>query len=202
MRRHLVLVLVAFLCPLAAAQNQAPERPSGWTDKPPVTAKHWMIAAANPLAVEAGYRILKRGGSAVDAAIAVQLVLGLTEPQSSGLGGGAFMLLHDAKAKKLIAYDGRETAPAAAKPDRFMKDGEPISFYGAVIGGKAVGVPRNRTLAGNHAPETRTIEVVRTVCAGHRTRRAGLCRITTPSCVDCRGRISHAAARKSVLLRR
>lgn len=141
MRRHLVLVLVAFLCPLAAAQNQAPERPSGWTDKPPVTAKHWMIAAANPLAVEAGYRILKRGGSAVDAAIAVQLVLGLTEPQSSGLGGGAFMLLHDAKANRLIAYDGRETAPAAATPDRFMKDGNPISFRDAVIGGKSVGVP-------------------------------------------------------------
>ncbi len=141
MQRHFVLVFLAYFCPLAAAQNQSPERASGWTDKAPVFAKHWMIAAANPLAVEAGYQILKRGGNAVDAAIAVQLVLGLVEPQSSGLGGGAFMLLHDGMAKKLVAYDGRETAPATATPDRFMKDGEPISFYTAVIGGKSVGVP-------------------------------------------------------------
>ena len=141
MRRILVLVLLAQICPLSAAQNQFPERPSGWTDKAPVIAKHWMVAAANPLAADAGYRILKRGGNAVDAAIAVQLVLGLVEPQSSGLGGGAFLLLHDGKAKRLVAYDGRETAPAAAKPDRFMKDGQPLSFYGAVIGGKSVGVP-------------------------------------------------------------
>ncbi len=100
-----------------------------------------MVAAANPLAVEAGSRILKQGGNAVDAAIAVQLVLGLVEPQSSGLGGGAFLLLHDAKANRLIAYDGRETAPAAATPDRFMQDGKPMSFYAAVVGGRAVGVP-------------------------------------------------------------
>jgi len=143
MRRLLTAVSVACLVvgAQAVAQNQAPERPSGWTDKAPVTARHWMVAAANPLAVDAGYRILKQGGNAVDAAIAVQLVLGLTEPQSSGLGGGAFMLLHDAKTNKLIAYDGRETAPAAATPDRFMKDGKPMSFYDAVVGGKSVGVP-------------------------------------------------------------
>ena len=141
MKRLLFLVLLACLGPLAAAQNQSPERASGWTVKAPVKAKHWMIAAANPLAVDAGVSILKQGGNAVDAAIAVQLVLGLVEPQSSGLGGGAFMLLHDGKARRLIAYDGRETAPAAAMPDRFMKDGEPISFHAAVIGGKSVGVP-------------------------------------------------------------
>jgi len=143
MRRLLAAVSVACLVvgAQAAAQNQAPERPSGWTDKAPVTARHWMVAAANPLAVDAGYRILKQGGNAVDAAIAVQLVLGLTEPQSSGLGGGAFMLLHDGKTNKLIAYDGREVAPAAATPDRFMKDGKPMSFYDAVVGGKSVGVP-------------------------------------------------------------
>ena len=131
------------LAPLgSSAQNQAPERPSGWTDKRPVSSKRFMVAAANPLAVEAGYRILKQGGTAVDAAIAVQLVLGLVEPQSSGLGGGAFLLAHDAKTKKLIAYDGRETAPAAAKPDRFLgQDGKPLAFYDAVIGGKSVGVP-------------------------------------------------------------
>jgi gamma-glutamyltranspeptidase/glutathione hydrolase len=100
-----------------------------------------MVVAANPLAVDAGYRILKQGGSAVDAAIAVQLVLGLVEPQSSGLGGGAFMLVHDGKAKRLVAYDGRETAPAAATPDRFLQDGRPMSFFAAVVGGRAVGVP-------------------------------------------------------------
>jgi gamma-glutamyltranspeptidase/glutathione hydrolase len=126
---------------LAFGQPHAPEHPSGWTDKAPVTAKHWMVAAANPYAVDTGYAILKKGGSAVDAAIAMQLVLGLTEPQSSGIGGGAFLLVHDARAKRLTAYDGRETAPAAARPDRFLKNGMPIEFYDAVVGGKSVGVP-------------------------------------------------------------
>jgi gamma-glutamyltranspeptidase/glutathione hydrolase len=108
----------------------------------PVTSTRFMVVAANPLAVEAGYRILKQGGSAVDAAIAVQLVLGLVEPQSSGIGGGAFMLAHDAKRKKLVAYDGRETAPAAAKPDRFLDaDGKPLHFLDAIVGGRSVGVP-------------------------------------------------------------
>ncbi|MEO8754429.1 MAG: gamma-glutamyltransferase [Casimicrobiaceae bacterium] len=139
MRRALVLALAAPL--FAIAEAPAPEHPSGWTDKKPVTARHWMVAAANPLATEAGYRILRRGGTAVDAAIAVQLVLGLVEPQSSGIGGGAFMLLHDARAKRLVVYDGRETAPAAAQPDRFLKDGRPLEFHDAVVGGKAVGVP-------------------------------------------------------------
>jgi gamma-glutamyltranspeptidase/glutathione hydrolase len=127
---------------IAVAQDQAPERPSGWIDKKPVVSKRFMVAAANPLAVDAGYSILRQGGSAVDAAIAVQLVLGLVEPQSSGIGGGAFMLVHDAKRNKLIAYDGRETAPAAAKPDRFLdSEGKPLAFYAAVVGGKSVGVP-------------------------------------------------------------
>lgn len=100
-----------------------------------------MVVAANPLAVDAGYRVLAQGGSAVDAAIAVQLVLGLVEPQSSGLGGGSFMLVHDARGKRLIAYDGRETAPAAARPDRFLRNGRPVEFYDAVLGGRSVGVP-------------------------------------------------------------
>lgn len=107
----------------------------------PATSKRFMIAAANPHAVDAGYAILRRGGSAVDAAIAVQLVLGLVEPQSSGIGGGAFMLVHDARTGKLIAYDGREVAPAAATPERFLKDGKPLGFFDAVIGGRSVGVP-------------------------------------------------------------
>ncbi|HQR11189.1 MAG TPA: gamma-glutamyltransferase, partial [Casimicrobiaceae bacterium] len=114
---------------------------SGWTDRAPVTSTRWMVAAANPIAVDAGASILKQGGNAVDAAIALQLVLGLVEPQSSGLGGGAFLLLHDARTRKLIAFDGRETAPAAATADRFMHDGAPMSFFRALSGGKSVGVP-------------------------------------------------------------
>ncbi|MCC7327490.1 MAG: gamma-glutamyltransferase [Burkholderiales bacterium] len=133
---------VACLVPaIALAQHVAPEHPSGWLDRQPVASRHWMVAAANPQAARAGYAILARGGSAVDAAVAVQLVLGLVEPQSSGIGGGAFMLLHDARAKRLVAYDGRETAPAAAKPDRFLRDGKPLEFYDAVVGGRSVGVP-------------------------------------------------------------
>jgi gamma-glutamyltranspeptidase/glutathione hydrolase len=116
-----------------------------------------MIATANPLAVDAGYRILAGGGSAVDAAIAVQLVLGLVEPQSSGLGGGAFLLVHDARTNKLLAYDGRETAPGAAKADRFLQDGKPLAFHDAVIGGKSVGVPGVvRTLEIAHRRHGRT----------------------------------------------
>jgi gamma-glutamyltranspeptidase/glutathione hydrolase len=100
-----------------------------------------MVAAANPLAVEAGLNVLKKGGSAVDAAAAVQAVLGLVEPQSSGLGGGAFMTYYDAATKKVIAYNGRETAPAGATPDMFLQDGKPLSFPTAVTSGKATGVP-------------------------------------------------------------
>jgi gamma-glutamyltranspeptidase / glutathione hydrolase len=137
----LAVALIAAI-PCGHAQDESPERASGWTDKSPVTSRHFMVAAANPLAVEAGYRILRQGGSAVDAAIAVQLVLNLVEPQSSGIGGGAFMLVHDARRNRLVAYDGRETAPAAARPDRFLgADGKPIFFFDAVIGGRSVGVP-------------------------------------------------------------
>jgi gamma-glutamyltranspeptidase/glutathione hydrolase len=107
-----------------------------------VASRRFMVAAANPHAVEVGYRILRQGGSAVDAAVAVQLVLGLVEPQSSGIGGGAFMLVHDARRHRLMAYDGRETAPAAAKPDRFLdQDGKPLKFFDAFVGGRSVGVP-------------------------------------------------------------
>lgn len=126
----------------AFAQSAAPELPSGWTPKQAVSAKREMIATANPLATEAGYRILKRGGSAADAAVTAQLVLNLVEPQSSGIGGGAFIVHHQGRTGKLAAYDGRETAPAAAMPERFLdKDGTPLKFIDAVVGGKSVGVP-------------------------------------------------------------
>jgi gamma-glutamyltranspeptidase/glutathione hydrolase len=125
-----------------AATGVAPEGPSERTDKAPVASRHFMVATANPLATRAGYDILRAGGNAVDAVIAAQLVLGLTEPQSSGLGGGAFMLVHDARTHHLLAYDGRETAPAAALPTRFLApDGSPLAFHDAVIGGRSVGVP-------------------------------------------------------------
>ncbi|HYY61451.1 MAG TPA: gamma-glutamyltransferase [Burkholderiales bacterium] len=107
-----------------------------------VVAREFMVAAAHPLAVEAGYDVLARGGSAVDAAIAVQLVLGLVEPESSGIGGGAFLLHWSQREQRLRSYDGRETAPAAARRDRFLDAaGKPLAFHEAVIGGRSVGVP-------------------------------------------------------------
>jgi gamma-glutamyltranspeptidase / glutathione hydrolase len=105
-------------------------------------AQRHMIAAANPLAAKAGLAILRAGGSAVDAAIATQLVLTLVEPQSSGIGGGAFMLHYDASSRKTIAFDGRETAPAKATEKLFLKtDGGRMKFWTAVVGGRSVGVP-------------------------------------------------------------
>jgi gamma-glutamyltranspeptidase / glutathione hydrolase len=121
---------------------QAPELPSGWTDKTTQYNDRDMVAAANPLAVDAGVAILAQGGSAVDAAIAVQMVLTLVEPQSSGIGGGAFLMHFDPASGDLVAYDGRETAPAAATPDMFLgADGRPLPFTQAVDGGLSVGTP-------------------------------------------------------------
>ncbi len=127
---------------LAPAEIAQPEGASGYTEKRSVTTNKFAVAAANPLATDAGYQILKAGGSAVDAAVAVQLVLGLVEPQSSGIGGGAF-LLHAAANPTgygLQAFDGRETAPASATEQLFIKaDGKPMAFIDAVVGGKSVG---------------------------------------------------------------
>ncbi|MDT1062559.1 gamma-glutamyltransferase [Paracoccus sp. CPCC 101403] len=108
----------------------------------PVKAAHWMVSAANPLAVEAGARVLDSGGSAADAMIAVQAVLGLVEPQSSGLGGGAFLVWYDAKSGALTTLDARETAPMAARPTLFQDaEGQPLKFMQAVVGGRSVGTP-------------------------------------------------------------
>ncbi len=108
----------------------------------PVLADDWMVAAANPLAVEAGARVLRDGGTAADAMVAVQTVLGLVEPQSSGLGGGAFLVYYDAKTGALSTLDGRETAPLAATPTLFQDhNGEPLQFFDAVVGGRSVGTP-------------------------------------------------------------
>ena len=108
----------------------------------PVVAQNWMVAAANPLAVEAGAEVLRRGGTAADALVAVQMVLGLVEPQSSGLGGGAFLVWYDAKTGTVTTLDGRETAPLAATPRLFQDTGgEPLKFFDAVVGGRSVGTP-------------------------------------------------------------
>ena len=108
----------------------------------PVAAQSYMVAAANPLAVQAGVRVLSEGGTAADAMVAVQAVLGLVEPQSSGLGGGAFLVWYDAESGELTTLDGRETAPRAATPTLFQTDdGEPLEFYDAVVGGRSVGTP-------------------------------------------------------------
>ena len=114
-----------------------------------VTADKWMVVAAHPLASKAGARVLRQGGTAADAMIAVQLVLGLVEPQSSGLGGGAFLVWWDAASGTLTTLDGRETAPQAATPLLFQNDvGQPMDFFDAVVGGRSVGVPGTPMLLG------------------------------------------------------
>ena len=120
MRRPTVACASLFVAALASASwaQPAPERPTGWTPKTAVEARRFIAATANPHATDAAYAMLARGGTAVDAAIAAQLVLGLVEPQSSGLGGGTVMLVHVAREARVHAYDGRETAPAAARRGR------------------------------------------------------------------------------------
>jgi gamma-glutamyltranspeptidase/glutathione hydrolase len=118
-----------------------PEAATGIYETALVRSKRWMAAAANPLATQAGEQVLREGGSAVDAAIAMQLVLALVEPQSSGLGGGAFLLTYDAAKARVQSYDGRETAPAAADANRFLSAGKALAFNAAVNSGKSVGTP-------------------------------------------------------------
>ena len=143
--RFLQITALVVCLPLVAwAQDvirPQPEISTGTGAVSTATGEKFMIVTANPHATQAGYKILKRGGSAVDAAIVAQLVLGLTEPQSSGLGGGAFMLHYNAKDQKLTSYDGRETAPNLATSYMFQQNGAPMAFMDAVVGGRAVGVP-------------------------------------------------------------
>jgi len=138
--RSLLLALAVFL-PAAVAEEPQPEIATGRGEIKSASAEHFMAVTANPLASRAAEQILARGGTAVDAAIAAQMVLGLVEPQSSGIGGGAFMLSYRADRKALQYYDGRETAPAAVDENYFMRDGRPRPFFQAVIGGYSVGVP-------------------------------------------------------------
>jgi gamma-glutamyltranspeptidase/glutathione hydrolase len=138
-------LLAALMASSAHAQlldpRSAPEAATGSESHELATAKRHMVSAANGLAAEAGREMLRAGGSAIDAAIATQLVLNLVEPQSSGLGGGAFILYWDKTKANLEAYDGRETAPASARPDRFLVGGKPMPFDTAVRSGLSTGVP-------------------------------------------------------------
>jgi len=107
------------------------------------------VAAANPYAVEAGLEVLRAGGSAADAAVAVQAMLGLVEPQSSGIGGGAFLLHYESATGQVTAFDGRETAPAGATPDMFLQaDGKPMPWRDGVVGGRSTGVPGAMVMLG------------------------------------------------------
>ena len=149
-----IVIVWGLLAACAAYPNAAdipsgaplqPEIATGVARKTDVVTRTFAVAAAHPLATQAGYEILKAGGSALDAAVAVQMVLGLVEPQSSGLGGGAF-LLHSATAPggepKVQAFDGRETAPAAARENMLLdSDGKPLGFHEAAVGGLSVGTP-------------------------------------------------------------
>ena len=140
-------VLAGFLTISVASAQQAsdttaPEKASAVTSAKRVETKRYMVAAANPLAAEAGRAVIEKGGSAADALVAVQTVLGLVEPQSSGLGGGAFLVYYDAASQKLTTFDGRETAPMEATPKLFLDDqGQPLKFMAAVVGGRSVGTP-------------------------------------------------------------
>jgi gamma-glutamyltranspeptidase/glutathione hydrolase len=138
-----IALSVAFPAPAQqAADAVAPEAGSGSETRQLVRAGRQMVAAAHPLAAEAGLAILRAGGGAADALVAVQTVLGLVEPQSSGIGGGAFLVWYDAGTGAVTTIDGRETAPMAASPDLFLDDnGEPLPFFEAVVGGRSVGVP-------------------------------------------------------------
>jgi gamma-glutamyltranspeptidase/glutathione hydrolase len=138
-----VVLIAAAQLPAHAQRSTpdaAPEIATGYKEKAGKSSQKFMVAAANPLATQAGYEMLKQGGAAIDAAIATQLVLTLVEPQSSGIGGGAFLMYSDGK--RVQSYDGRETAPAAADEHLFQDaDGKPVSRETGVIGGRSVGAP-------------------------------------------------------------
>lgn len=142
-RRLFLLMLLSLWLGPAQAADTAPLAPEGSTGRYALSAAEGaqaMAVTANPHATEAALAMLKAGGSAIDAAIAAQAVLGLVEPQSSGFGGGAFIVYHDGR--NILSFDGRETAPAAATETRFLdRDGKPLPFHAAIASGRGIGVP-------------------------------------------------------------
>ncbi|MFC4350038.1 gamma-glutamyltransferase [Fodinicurvata halophila] len=140
---HVLVVFGLLLMSPATAQDRPePEAATGESRKQLVQAEDYMVSAADPRAVDAGVAMLEAGGSAMDAMVAVQMMLGLVEPQSSGLGGGAFLVHYDSQSDELTTLEGRETAPAAADGALFLDaEGEPLPFWDAVVGGRSVGTP-------------------------------------------------------------
>ena len=142
---HNMITLFAFALSAGAFATDEPTQPeSGFSTNSQtlVTADKFMISAANPLAVQAGYDVLERGGTAMDAAITTQFVLNLVEPQSSGIGGGAFLIYYEKNSDTLHTLDGREEAPASIRSDHFLqKNGEPIPWWDRITGGQSVGIP-------------------------------------------------------------
>ncbi|MDA4846468.1 gamma-glutamyltransferase [Hoeflea poritis] len=136
------LVIAGWAHGQQAADSVAPEIATGISDRQAVSTGSFMVASANPHATRAGRDVLAAGGNAIDAMVAVQFVLGLVEPQSSGIGGGAFLVYFDSAEGRLTTYDGRETAPRSATPTLFLDaNGEPLKFFDAVVGGRSVGTP-------------------------------------------------------------
>lgn len=142
LKRIFTYSLVAFSTTVSAVnEDYAPESATGLQQSNSVNQRNSLVVTAHPLATEAGLEILKAGGTAADAAVAIQTMLTLVEPQSSGIGGGAFMLYWDQSAAKLHAYDGRETAPLTANHELFYRDGQPMKWIEALVGGRSVGTP-------------------------------------------------------------
>jgi len=147
LRSLLILCSSAFFLTACASGTKidhraSPEKASARIEKVALHSTNAMISIANPLAAKAGYDILSNGGNALDAAIAAQMVLNLVEPQSSGIGGGGFLLVYDPKTESVISYDGRETAPFSVNENLFIKkDGQKMGFFEAAVGGRAVGTP-------------------------------------------------------------
>ncbi|WP_281245923.1 gamma-glutamyltransferase family protein [Oceanisphaera psychrotolerans] len=142
----LLLLMILLLVPAVQADTlsgvPAPEAATGWRDKPLVTAHKAMVVTANPYASKAAQQILQQGGSAVDAMVAAQAVLTLVEPQSSGVGGGAFLVYWQQQQARLTTLDGRESAPMTTPDDLFLdEEGQPLAFFDAVVGGRSVGTP-------------------------------------------------------------
>jgi len=145
-----IALAVSLAIPAVAQQATQPEQTYTVAQTDSVEASNFMVAAANPIAVEAGYEVLAAGGTAADALVAVQMMLNLVEPQSSGIGGGAFLVYWDAGSETLTTLDGRETAPQSATPAYWLdENGEPIGWWDAVKGGRSVGVPGTLALLHN-----------------------------------------------------